>query len=331
MKRKRFRETRTWKRLREAMERLTWAKLGGKIRGNRRGMPSQSKEGLTGTYQMWLHHDLRAGYSGFYDALSLSRDIARNTHLKKRLYALFKETEEARKKFGSFTDLIIQREERVLKDHVGFKRKYSAMMNLVEGLRKKLSRIRESDLSQENRELIEALEGANSSMLYSERLLRDYQARELSAKPRLERIETGRFVEDIARTEINSLLVGKRIPVSVNIDANLIITMNRLEFERCIRNVVGNSAEHNPGHRLEIKGYLSKENPNLAYLEFLSRDGKPLPERIVKTPSDMFSSTGKVGKGFGTTITFHLLRRHGHFLKAENTPDGPKFVMEFRI
>lgn len=308
------------------------SRMGKKIKKTRLGkrlyrkrIPKEKRKEFVNWNIEWLGHDLKAMANAVFVPLETIKLTPEEKKLSKRISSFYPKAREIDRKTSKFYNSIGKRsslKERIEKS----KKEMPVLLKKASELKGEIEKTINSGLAKTElgkEALSHSLISINSYIEFLELL----RKRNFSPEPKLERIGLEKFVKRIAKSQ-----AAERIGVSVNISPKARVLMDKLELERCIRTVVRNSVEHSPNTKLEINAYLEKvEGGKYVNLDFLSVGGKKLPKEIVSEPGSYFSTSGKTGKGHGTTIVFNLLRRYEYELKAENTPRGPKFTMVFKV
>jgi PAS domain S-box-containing protein len=116
--------------------------------------------------------------------------------------------------------------------------------------------------------------------------------------------------KDMAETE------GKEIKILTNLGNIPLIKGNRVELESAILNVIYNSIEaiENKG-TIQISTYFKEQK---VFIE-VKDTGKGIePENIGKVFDPFFTTKGTIGTGFGLTISYNNVKKHGGEIEIES-------------
>lgn len=130
--------------------------------------------------------------------------------------------------------------------------------------------------------------------------------------------------KDLAESE------GKVIKIMTNLGDLPIIKGNRSDLESAILNVIYNSIEAIEREGIiEISTYSEEQK---VFIE-IKDTGKGIePENIEKVFDPFFTSKGIIGTGFGLTISYNNIKRHGGEIKIESEKGiGTKITISFPI
>lgn len=130
--------------------------------------------------------------------------------------------------------------------------------------------------------------------------------------------------KDLAESE------GKVIKIMTNLGDLPIIKGNRSDLESAILNVIYNSIE--AIEREGIIGISTYSKEQKVFIE-IKDTGKGIePENIEKVFDTFFSAKGTIGTGFGLTISYNNIKRHGGEIKIESEKGiGTKITISFPI
>lgn len=130
--------------------------------------------------------------------------------------------------------------------------------------------------------------------------------------------------KDLAESE------GKVIKIMTNLGDLPIIKGNRSDLESAILNVIYNSIE--AIEREGIIGISTYSKEQKVFIE-IKDTGKGIePENIEKVFDPFFSAKGTIGTGFGLTISYNNIKRHGGEIKIESEKGiGTKITISFPI
>jgi len=130
--------------------------------------------------------------------------------------------------------------------------------------------------------------------------------------------------KDMAETE------GKEIKILTNLGNIPLIKGNRVELESAILNVIYNSIEaiENKG-TIQISTYFKEQK---VFIE-VKDTGKGIePENIGKVFDPFFTTKGTIGTGFGLTISYNNVKKHGGEIEIESEKGkGTKITISLPI
>jgi len=130
--------------------------------------------------------------------------------------------------------------------------------------------------------------------------------------------------KDMAETE------GKEIKILTNLGNIPLIKGNRVELESAILNVIYNSIEaiENKG-TIQISTYFKEQK---VFIE-VKDTGKGIePENIGKIFDPFFTTKGTIGTGFGLTISYNNVKKHGGEIEIESEKGkGTKITISLPI